>query len=653
MKKIGFIVFLGLLLFLNIKVEAINKNLHLKLNEVLRLDTNYDLVESDSNNLIINHNNNQWTISAKTYGQYTLKVYENKQVMEYNVYVFDAIQFNHDNLVLNVGERQKIYTIFQPFANIDDYKINYTSSNDLIVSIEDGELVANSEGSVIIQAEFLGVYDTLKVDVVKESGFKFNHSTFNIELNDNKILPFSTKSGTVEFSSECPDSIEVDNNGNVKAKKEAECFVVGKHDSDIDRIFVKVNSPLKDFNFEQQTYQLALNKPQTLNLVPVPNTAKIINPSIVVENTDIVEYKSNQLVPKNVGITKLMVNVNGIEKEAKVEVYLPLQSISIDPSKIEVLTGNRFNINVIKNPYNSNEQLMPIYSTSDTRIIKVDPFGNVTALNPGRAYVFVQHKDFVASSEVIVKESLDNVMTLVGKISDKKVIFDTRGINHLSQYSLKIPYSDNLVKGIIKVFVPVNAKINDQNFKEVILDDQYLDKSIMLDFYDEESAFLSRVTLNNIAEIKNIFIHPALIPSPFDNLKKNVLELNLDYNLKADDIVLLKLYSGNCSGNYYVYKKSSLSNNADLYNQNKIAVDDNCLIRLTDLNAGKFYLSSESLLNIIGSLFIGSLILLLTSVVFFGKKYYYQKSNVVKENKKEKENVSINYQAQEIEESNL
>lgn len=653
MKKIGFIVFWILLLFLNVKINATKENLHLKLNEILRLDTNYDLVESNNDNLIVKHDDNQWTISAKAYGQYKLKVYENKKSTQFNVYVFDAIQFNNDNLILNVGERQKIYTIFQPFANINDYKINYTSSNDLIVSVDNGELLAKTEGSAIIQGEFLGVYDTLKVDVVKESNFKFNHATFNIDLNDTKTLPFSIKSGVVEFSSECPDSIEVDSSGNVKAKKEAECFVIGKHNSDIDRIFVKVNSPLKDFNFEQESYQLALNKPQTLNLLPVPNTAKIINPSIVVENTDIIEYKNNQLVPKNVGVTKLMVNVNGIEKEAKVEVYLPLESISIDPNKIEVLAGNRFNINVIKNPYNSNEQLMPIYSTSDPHIIKIDPYGNVTALNPGRAYVFVQHKDFVASSEVLVTKSLDNVMTLVGKISDKKVVFDTRGINHLSQYSLKIPYNDSLVKGIIKVFVPVNAKITDQNFKEIVLDEQYLNKSIMIDFYDEEAEFLSRVTLNNISEIKNIFIHPSLIPSPFDNLKKNVLELNLDYNLKADDVVLLKLYNGNCDGNYYVYKKSSLSNNADLYNQNKIAVDDNCIIRLTALNAGKFYLSSESLLNIIGSLFIGSLILLLTSVVFFGKKYYYQKSNVVKENKKEKENVSINYQSKEIEESSL
>ncbi len=649
MKKLIFgLVFLVFLIFSH-NILATNSPIKLKVGESFLLEEGLVNVVSNDNKIEVSKKDNRFQIVAKEYGQALISLYYNDKTINKTIYIFDTLQFNSRQIYLNVGEKQQIYMIFQPFAQIKNPQINYRSSNELVAAVENGYVVAYQPGKTIIEGEFLGIYDQVEVTVSKKSNFYFDQSSFNIILNDKKILPFHNEGiDKIQFSSECSDKILVDNIGMIEAKELAECFIVGKSGNDVDRIFVRVNSPLNDFEFNDTNYSLALGEKLDFKLLPIPETANIIEPKIVIDNTDIVEYKNNQLISKGVGSTLISAIVNGIEKSAKVEVYLPLKNIVIEPKNINLSVGERLNLNVLKVPYNSNEQLTPIYSSSNPDVIKVDAFGNIIAVNAGRAVVFVQHKNFIASSEIIVHESNKNISTLVGKLSDNKIIFDTRGIDYLSKYSLKIPYSEELLKNKIIVILPIDSKIRERLFKEVILSDEYLNKSVVVEFKDENDIFLNQVNLVDIDSIDNIYVDYKLVPSPFTNLKQNIVELDIFYNIKKDDNLVLKLYNNSCSGSYYIYKKSLWGNNAELYDQNKLQVDSSCLIRLSNLRSGKFYLSRESIVNVIEGLLIGSLVLLLASIIFFIKKYYDKKSRVVEVIKKERKNESVNYQAVEV-----
>ena len=249
-----------------------------------------------------------------------------------------TITYSNNNITLKVGEVKKIEPTI---TNLDNYILEWSSSNNNVIEVNNGLIIAKSSGKAIITVKIKNYDVSLSINItvsdidIEKIKFDIN----NIELVEDDtydlkymILPSNATKRNITVDISNKDVISY-NNYQVKALSKGESIITIKSYnglSDSCTVIVKEkNIPVTDIKIDKNNYILYIGDSVTLNPIVVPDNAtnkKIIyrssNSNIATINNKVIKgikegvatitLKSNNDITKKIKVTvkKKPVNLN-------------------------------------------------------------------------------------------------------------------------------------------------------------------------------------------------------------------------------------------------------------------------------------------------------------------------------------------------------
>lgn len=201
-------------------------------------------------------------ISARTADRYCFVTKEVK-IYEHTT----GVNLDHQSLTINIGELGHIIAYTLPLG-LSDNLVKWSSSNELIATVdENGVVSALKQGECTIIAESVdGGYVTHCVVRVKQPvvGVVMDKHSTNLNVGQSELLyatasPVNADNKTLIWSSTDNSILDVDNYGNVTAKKRGVVFVKATSEDNplaVDSCKVTVNQPVTGITLNHKSCEL-------------------------------------------------------------------------------------------------------------------------------------------------------------------------------------------------------------------------------------------------------------------------------------------------------------------------------------------------------------------------------------------------------------
>ena len=337
------------------------------------------------------------------------------------------IVISKNSVELKVGDNCQINATLSSDAGYTTF--NYTSSNESVVKIDDGNLVAMGEGTAIITVSFAGDY---KYNPAKNKTFKVtvglndaHISAKDIVLNvgDIVIIDVNTtpKNLNIDYVVDNSRVVKVDENGVMTALKSGTTHVTlsvggdGKYVKNSTVISVSVNKIPTDIDVIDNV-NMEVDDCFDVNATLTPAGAGTLK--YVSLNNSIVKVENGKLIAVGPGETFVTVSFAGDykyfakNKTISVKVVLKDATIQVVPKYVELFVGENEKIYPITVP----ERLNVIFSSSDESIVTVknnNGLGIITAVGGGNVIItaYINDNKYVKNSTTIlvnVKDAKQN-----------------------------------------------------------------------------------------------------------------------------------------------------------------------------------------------------------------------------------------------------
>ncbi len=433
-----------------------------------------------------------------------------------------------DNLDFNMIEGEKL--LLKP--NINDSKkydvsLEWSSSNDEVVSVDDGMLTALNEGVcyISVKAKDSLFYSRVRVTVLKKKSIiKKNDSKLLINKKDNdaltsekeiddyihvndiklnvinnilkvndsvqvnyELFPNDATNKNVLFKSNDENIAIVSSAGLITALNPGVTDIIVRSEDGNKSSFVRINvvgeNQLETFNLNKNKVGLVVGDTFKLNIDYFPNDA--INKNIVFTSSDeeIVSVDSTGLI-KALSEGNAIISAisdSGIIKHCEVNVSereVEIQSISISPAFLNLDVGDTYKLDVLVNPYNSTNKTIT-YTSNNNKVVSIDNEGNITALEKGNAIISAyvdgkESKSNVRVNNVLVKSIvLSNTKSLIKQNETFKLdtsIFPLNVTNNNISYKssnskIALVSQDGVVTGVGLGEVIISANAQDGSNK--------------------------------------------------------------------------------------------------------------------------------------------------------------------------------------------
>ena len=320
-----------------------------------------------------------------------------------------SIALNKTSGTLNVGQTENLtVTEILPANTTEDKTVTWSSSDDTVAKVENGEVTALAIGKATITATVAGVSATYTVEVKQPlTGITLNSASENLikgqefDLKVQYIPEKFTDKVTVTWSSN-DDTVAKVENGKVTALKEGTAIITATAKVDgTDREY----KATCEVNVEEiKLDSIALNvKDFELSIGEEKQLEVVFNPENTTDSKEVVWKSSDDTVAKveNGKVTALKVGTAVItatvgDKTATVTVTVPAIlvegiEVTLDNAKIEV--EGTANLKVTTNPEKVTEDIRVVYESSDETIAIVDANGVIKGINPGKATITVTVND--------------------------------------------------------------------------------------------------------------------------------------------------------------------------------------------------------------------------------------------------------------------
>lgn len=258
------------------------------------------------------------------------------------------------------------------------------------------------------------------------TGMELNYKELTLLLGNNEKLEVlkyepqdTTDSKIVTWSSD-DENIATVNNGIVTAKGLGSTIIKATSangivaTSKIDVVEEAV--PLLSISLNKTNLSLYEGNQDWIEVIYNPsNTTEKREIVWESENSDIAIVDNGLVTAKKEGITKITAtSVNGKTAECIVTVLkaIPIDSIKLNETKITLKKGKTKVLKVTYNPENTTEDKTISWTTSNSKVAKVDSNGKITAVGLGKATIVATTKNGKsATCEVTVKKTSSNNQT--------------------------------------------------------------------------------------------------------------------------------------------------------------------------------------------------------------------------------------------------
>lgn len=313
-----------------------------------------------------------------------------------------SLNIKESDFTLSKGSSKTLTVEGTPAAAFDKDAVVWTSSNNDVATVENGEVKAVGVGTATIKASLGGRSDTVKVTVDNPlTGITLDQTTLALEKNQSATLKVkytpedTTDSKTVKWESRNPAVATVDQNGKVTALKDGSATIkatVGKFTAECTVTVKRV--PLTGISLDKTTLELSKGQSsESLKVIYNPaNTTDDKTVTWTSANENIATVKDGVVTAKAVGETKITATVGTHKAECTVNVNAKLTGIKVTPDKVTVEKGQTANLNVAYLPADTTDKKAVTWKSENENVATVDANGVVTAVAGGTTKIVATAK---------------------------------------------------------------------------------------------------------------------------------------------------------------------------------------------------------------------------------------------------------------------
>ena len=197
----------------------------------------------------------------------------------------ESIAVTPDNVVMTVGDKDTLSVGYVP-ENAENKSVVWSSSDEAIVTVEEGVLTAVAAGDAVITADCDGVTDECIVTVnekdIEVESVELNKTeaelvvgeTFRLEAT---VLPEEASGLTVTWSSSASEIVSVDDEGNVSALSEGKATITAEAGGVTATCDVTVSSasiPVESVTVSEESIEIKIGETFTLTATVLPENAE-------------------------------------------------------------------------------------------------------------------------------------------------------------------------------------------------------------------------------------------------------------------------------------------------------------------------------------------------------------------------------------------
>lgn len=254
---------------------------------------------------------------------------------------------------------------------------SWKSSRSSIASVNTyGKVTAKKAGSAVITAKIKGAEASCRVTVQK-TVISISCESASIERGETlKLNAKSSGSSDITWKSNRPTIAEVDDNGTVTGIKPGEATITASADTVKAVCRITVKRP--DVNLSRN--KITLYRTQSTRLYAFVSSGAMPTWKTNKKSVAVVDHTGTVIAVKH-GTAIITATVDGVSKTCEVVVKQPVMTLK--PEELSLKKGEKATLNAYVSSYN-----LPVWSTSNPNIAKVDSRGKVTAVKKGRAYIY-------------------------------------------------------------------------------------------------------------------------------------------------------------------------------------------------------------------------------------------------------------------------
>ena len=313
-----------------------------------------------------------------------------------------SLNIKESDFTLSKGSSKTLTVEGTPATAFDKDAVVWTSSNNDVATVENGEVKAVGVGTATIKASLGGKSDTVKVTVDNPLiGITLDQTTLALEKNQSATLKVkynpedTTDSKTVKWESSDSTVVKVDQNGKVTALKDGSATIkatVGKFTAECTVTVKRV--PLTGISLDKTTLELSKGQSsESLKVIYNPaNTTDDKTVTWTSANENIATVKDGVVTAKAVGETKITATVGTHKAECTVNVNAKLTGIKVTPDKVTVEKGQTANLNVAYLPADTTDKKAVTWKSENENVATVDANGVVTAVAGGTTKIVATAK---------------------------------------------------------------------------------------------------------------------------------------------------------------------------------------------------------------------------------------------------------------------
>lgn len=364
-----------------------------------------------------------------------------------------GVSLNKSNLDILLGASEQLIETIIPI-DATNRDVIWTSSNEEVVTVENGNVVAKKLGFAIITASISGFKSTCRVnvvDVIPLKSISINKSNIVIKENsyENLIISYSPSNATnkkVTWKSSNPNIVTVDQQGNITGVNPGSATVTaisndGGYVSMCNVTVEAISKNIIGIDLDKKELSIVSGKKEKLNVIINPSYAENKNITWISSNEEVATVDNGEVNAISPGTTEIKAISEDGEKEAicKVTVTSPIvESLSFTNEEQTVYVNSRTKLNTILEPENSNIENL-IWTSSNEEVATVEN-GIVNAISIGETTVsvFNEENTINASIKVIVVDEPEEELNIT--IEGYNLNFDPE----IKNYTLKIGSEDKL-----------------------------------------------------------------------------------------------------------------------------------------------------------------------------------------------------------------
>ncbi|MBE6155979.1 MAG: hypothetical protein E7164_04405 [Firmicutes bacterium] len=336
-----------------------------------------------------------------------------------------SISLNKTKEDLNVGEKENLNVIFtaknENEETTEDKTVEWTTSNEKVATINNGEVIAIAPGEATITAtvgkgtdvEKTATYTVTVVIPLESIGLNKTTGQLNVGGSETLTVTYNptntTDDKTVTWSSSNKNVATV-NNGKVTAVAPGTATITATVGNKTATYTLTVKAPIESISLNKTTGQLNVGGSETLTVTYNPtNTTDDKTVTWSSSNKNVATVNNGKVTAVAPGTATITATVGNKTATYTLTVKAPIESISLNKTTGQLNVGGSETLTVTYNPTNTTDDKTVTWSSSNKNVATVNN-GKVTAVAPGTATITATVGNKTATYTVTVKATAKSTL---------------------------------------------------------------------------------------------------------------------------------------------------------------------------------------------------------------------------------------------------